>query len=114
MQVGLQHTSLGTRSYHQVCMASNIPPPSVSGKQYTSNKVAKIMENKNKKDMKMQKETVERVQRLCSLDPKKINVQANGVYNNRICSGIGKTPFQPAMQSNFSVTENETFKAVLI
>ena len=72
-------------------MASNIPPPSVSGMQFTSNKVAKIIEKKNKEDTKMQKEKVKRVKRLHDQDPKTINVKADGVYNNRTYSEIRNT-----------------------
>lgn len=113
-QVGIQHTPGGTTSYRQVCMASNIPPPSVSGMQHTSNIVAKSIESKNKEDLKHQREKVKRVKTLRGDNPHTINVQGDGVYSNRIYSGIGKTPFQPATQSTYTVAENETFKHNLI
>ena len=34
-----------------------------------------------------------------------VSVQLYGIYNNRLYVGIGHTPFQPAIQDNY--TENE-------
>ena len=41
-------------------------------------------------------------------NPENINVQSDGMYNNPLYSGVGKTPFQPATQTVYSVAENET------
>jgi hypothetical protein len=37
-----------------------------------------------------------------------ISVSGDARYNNRLESGVGKTPFQPATQSVYCISENET------
>jgi hypothetical protein len=37
-----------------------------------------------------------------------ISVSGHARYNNRLKSGVGKTPFQPATQSVYCISENET------
>jgi 1,6-anhydro-N-acetylmuramate kinase len=37
-----------------------------------------------------------------------ISVLGDARYNNRLESGVGKTPFQPATQSVYCISENET------
>lgn len=114
LQVALHHTPISTTGFRKVCLGSNIPAPSVSGMQHAANKVSEKIEQTNIKDMKQQRELIKEVKRLRGEDPKTINVQADGVYNNAIYSGIGKTPFQPATQCTYTVIENETYKHKIV
>ena len=43
-----------------------------------------------------------------------ISVQSDGIFNNPLYSGIGKTPFQPATQCSYTMVENITPKKMLI
>jgi len=37
-----------------------------------------------------------------------VSVQMDGMYNSRLYAGVGRTPFQPATQTIYTVAENET------
>ena len=43
-----------------------------------------------------------------------ISVSGDARYNNRLESGVGKTPFQPATQSVYCISENETHNKDII
>ena len=43
-----------------------------------------------------------------------INIQAVGIYNNSLYSGVGKTPFQPSTQCSYVVADNMTPKKQII
>ncbi|CAC5424017.1 unnamed protein product [Mytilus coruscus] len=55
LQVGLHHTPISTASYRKICMASNIPPPSVSGMQHTANAISEKVEEENMRDLQRQR-----------------------------------------------------------
>jgi hypothetical protein len=40
-----------------------------------------------------------------------ISVSGDARYNNRLESGVGKTPFQPTTQSVYCISENDCMKA---
>ncbi|CAC5419325.1 unnamed protein product [Mytilus coruscus] len=61
LQVGLQHTPISTASYRKICMASNIPPPSVSSLQHTSNAISEKIEEENMRDLQRQREKIKRI-----------------------------------------------------
>lgn len=114
LQVGLHHTPISTASYRKICMASNIPPPSVSGMQHTANAISEKIEEENMRDLQRQREKIKRIKKIRGENSDVVNIQSDCVYNNAIYSGIGKTPFQPATQCVYTVAENETYKHSII
>ncbi|CAC5424021.1 unnamed protein product [Mytilus coruscus] len=112
--IGLHHTPISTASYRKICMASNIPPPSVSGMQHTANAISEKVEEENMRDLQRQREKIKRIKKIRGENPDVVNIQSDCVYNNAIYSGIGRTPFQPATQCAYTVAENETYKHSII
>ena len=43
-----------------------------------------------------------------------MSVQSDGIFNNPLYSGIGKTPFQPTTQCSYTMVENITPKKQVI
>ena len=57
---------------------------------------------------------VKTVNKIRGMPENEITVQADGIYNNSLFSGVGKTPFQPATQCSYIVAENVTPKKQVI
>lgn len=114
LQIGLSHTPISTSSFQKLCLSCNIPCPSSSGMQYTSNKISKKIEEAAEEDMRQQRQLLKTVNVLRGNEPSLINVQADCVYNNALYSGVGKTPFRPATQCAYTIAENNTFKHQII
>lgn len=109
LQVGLSLSPIGPTGYRRLCLSSNLAAPSCVSLQKTANKVNKQIINENIKDMKRRRQRLKQINILRGLkSPENINVQSDGMYNNPLYSGVGKTPFQPATQMVYSVAENET------
>ena len=108
LQVGLHLSPIGTSSLQRICLSSNIPAPSNYGMQKAANKVNKTIHNANIIDMKQRRARLKKVNEIRGVDSSIISVQGDGMYNNPLYSGIGKTPFQPATQTVYSFAENET------
>lgn len=82
---------------------------------YTSAaKVCKAIERINTADMKERRNALKKINRLRGRSENEINIQADGIYNNSLYSGVGKTPFQPATQCSYVVVENMTHKKQVI
>ena len=60
--------------------------------------------------MKARRKTLRTINLLRGQPETEIAVQYDGMFNNPLYSGIGKTPFQPATQCSYSVVENVTNK----
>lgn len=109
IQVGLTQTPIAGEGLRKICLSANIPAPSSTCLQKSANKVCDKIKSINEADMKRRRQRLIQVNKLRGLEnPNEINVQCDGMYNNNIYSGIGKTPFQPATQTVYSVAENET------
>ena len=94
LNTGLSQTPIGPNSVRKLCLSTNIPAPSSRGFQKCANKVCKTIENVNKSDKKARRKTLRTISLLRG-QPEKA-VQSDGIFNNPLYSGIGKTPFQPA------------------
>lgn len=114
LQIGLSHTPISTSSFQKLCLSCNIPCPSSSGMQYTSNKVSEKIQEAGVEDLRHQRQLLKTVNVLRGDEPSTINVQADCVYNNALYSGVGKTPFRPATQCAYTIAENTTFKHQII
>lgn len=109
LAVGLSKTPMAAAGYIRLCLSTNLPPPSARGIQDACNKILPEIEEINKNDMKMRREKIKDMQRQNGKsNPNVINAQSDGMYNNNLYSGVGKTPFQPATQVIYSLAENVT------
>ena len=114
LNIGLSQTPIGPSNVRKLCLSTNIPAPSRRGLQKCANKVCKTIENVNKSDMKARRKTLRTINLLRGQPETEIAVQSDGMFNNPLYSGIGKTPFQPATQCSYSVVENVTNKKQVI
>jgi hypothetical protein len=95
------------RSFTKILLGGNIPALSASSLQKKSrNKVMWEIQNINEKTMKG------RIKQLLDINKHRdknylhsVSVQMYRIYNSRLYVWIGRTPFQPATQDNY--TENE-------
>ena len=114
LNIGLSQTPIGPSNVRKLCLSTNIPAPSRRGLQKCANKVCKTIENVNKSDIKARRKTLRTINLLRGQPETEIAVQSDGMFNNPLYSGIGKSPFQPATQCNYSVVENVTNKKQVI
>lgn len=115
LAVGLSKTPIAAAGYRRLCLSTNLPPPSAKGIQKICNKVLPEVEKISKEDMKQRREQLKCLQNTSGkTNPNVIDVQSDGLYNNNLYSGVGKTPFQPATQVIYSMAENVTPKHDII
>ena len=114
LNIGMSQTPIGPSNVRKLCLTTNIPTPSRRGLQKCANKVCKTIENVNKSDMKARRKTLRTINLLRGQPETEIAVQSDGMLNNPLYSGIGKTPFQPATQCSYSVVKNVTNKKQVI
>lgn len=82
-QAGLQDTPMGNSKARYLLAAADIPPPSRSAMQKTSNLVGKATKQLNMEDMKDKLETVRKTNELRGVsDPSVINVAFDARYNS--------------------------------
>ena len=108
LNVALTQTSIGPNSVRRLCLATNIPAPSRNAMYIRAAKVCKDIERINTADMKMRRNALKKINKLRGRPETEINIQADGIYNNSLYSGVGKTPFQPATQCSYVIAENMT------
>ena len=108
LHVALTQTSNCPNSVRRLCLGSNIPAPSRNAMYYSAAKVCKDIERINMADMKMRRNGLKKNNKLRGRPENKKNIQADGIYNNSLYSGVGKTPFQPATQCSYVIAENIT------
>ncbi|CAC5391353.1 unnamed protein product [Mytilus coruscus] len=109
LAVGLSKTLTAAAGYIRLCLSTNLPPPSARGIQDACNKILPEIEEISKNDMKMRRERLKDIQQQNGKSsPHIINAQSDGMYNNNLYSGVGKTPFQPATKFIYSLAENVT------
>lgn len=115
LQVGLSKQGISNTGIRQVLAAANVIPPASSNMQKASNKVTKLIQQCNEQDMTRKCDELKHLNVTIgrpASDP--IPAEADGTYNNKIYSGIGKTPFQAGTQSTFLVAENLTKEKKII
>lgn len=115
LQVGLSHTMISNTAFQRILATTSIPPPSYVGMQKAANKVGEAIVTLNKDDMRRQREKLKNLNRIKGLPAAAgIRVEADARYNNKLGSGAGRTPFQPATQVTSTIVENETPKKRVI
>ena len=109
IHVGLSQTPIAQTSLRKILLSGNIRVPAASSLQRRANQVMKEISKINKKDMKRRREEIIEINKLRGKEnPNQISLQTDGMYNNPLYSGVGRTPFQPATQTIYSGAENET------
>ncbi|CAG2191397.1 ORC2 [Mytilus edulis] len=108
IQCGLITSPISNKNLRDILMISNIVPPSSSGMQKTANKVAKQVEELNKKSMQDIRKKLVEENRICGLsDEKLVRVESDCRYNNPLINS-GTTPFQAGTQVVCTMSENNT------
>jgi hypothetical protein len=115
VQVGLAKQGIGPSGLREIMCSMGATPPSLKSLQKGANQVNPKIVSANQKDMK------QRMANLRTLNVKRglphdapINIEADATYNNRLNSGVGKTPYQPATQASYLVAENVTSERQII
>ena len=93
-QVALSHTGMSNTGLSRLLLGTNTPAPSRSYMQATTNKVSKIIQETNEKDMADICENLKIVQD--ERGQTGINIETDARYSNLVHSGVGKTPYQAA------------------
>lgn len=109
VHVGLSQTPIASSSMRKIILSGNMQAPAASSLQRRANKVLKNIVDVNKMDLRKRKNEIIEINRLRGKeDPNTISVQMDGMYNNPLYSGVGRTPFQPATQTVYTAAENIT------
>ncbi|CAG2205598.1 unnamed protein product [Mytilus edulis] len=111
IHVGLSQSPIAYSGIQKIFLSGNILAPTTSSLQRRANTVMKQIEQINKQDMKRRRNDIVEINKLRGKkNPHAISVQMDGMYNNPLYSGVGRTPFQPATQTIYTAAENETSK----
>jgi hypothetical protein len=115
LQVGLAKQGISSSGMIEILSATNTIPPSHSSLQKSANRVNQDLISANKADMKQRITNLQNLNKKRGLaNEKLINIEADATYNNRLCSGLGKTPSQPATQATYVIAENVTAKKDIV
>jgi len=109
LQIGLNRQGIGASGFCDIVNSANMVAPARSGMQKAANKVCDQMVQQNEADM------LQRIEHLKDLNETRalprnhpITVESDGTYNNKMFSGVGKTPFQAGTQATYLTCENTT------
>ena len=109
IQVGLAGSSISNSSFCDILLHGNIPCPSDRVMQRTANRVCEQMKVLNEKDMESIRGQLKELNKIKGIpETTPIKIEGDCRYSNRLNSGGGKTPFQPATQATYTLCENET------
>ena len=106
LQVGLAQNMISNTAMRQIFMCMNIVPPSYASMQKQANTVGETIIKCNEDDMHNEQDTIKHIQECRGTKNQSIAAEGDGRYNNALWSGGGKTPFQPATQMVYTVSEN--------
>ena len=108
VHVGMTQTSISATSLNKILLSASLDAPSISGLQKNANKINPLIENANEQDMKSRRKLIKKINVYNNKPENQISGECDGVYNNSLYTGVGRTPFQPATQAVLSFAENET------
>ena len=108
LNVALMSTPIASTSAVKIFAGCLIPPPSVHGITKNARKVGKSIISKNRQDMKRRRKQLQKLNEWKGRSSSELYAQSDGMYNNPLYSGVGRTPFQPATQCTYTVAENMT------
>ena len=109
MQIGLMQTPVGNSALRWLMLSANIPAPSTKGLQNSGKLVSARVQQINEKDMQERRKTLIDINKYRNqTNPNAINIEGDGIFNNKLYSGVGKTPLQPSTQMLYTVAKNST------
>ncbi len=115
VHAALSQTPISTTSFRKIILGTNTVAPSTKGLQKRANEVLSKIKTINTNDMKERRKRLVEINKLRGSDtPEAVSLQGDGMYNNPLYSGVGRTPYQPATQMVYSVAENETVNKEII
>ena len=114
VQLALSRQGISNTGFSDIISIISIPPPSVSGMNYNARKINPELVKINKADMKEKRDLVKKSNIAQGRNVYELEVEADGTYNNRITSGGGNNPMQPATQVCYPVIENNTPKKYIV
>ena len=114
LNIALTQTPIGGSSLVHLLAGGNIGGPSRRGLANSCKMAGDVIVSENKADMSMRLQQLKKLNRWQGRPENEIPVQIDGVYNNNLYSGVGKTPFQPATQCTVTVAENITPRKQII
>lgn len=108
LQVGLSHTMISNSAMRDIMLALGIPAPASSSMQRQANQVGEIIQSVNTDDMNQRLgslvNTIQTATGQTNVAP--IMAEGDARYNNALSTAGGKTPFQPATQAVYTVSEH--------
>ena len=109
LQTGLMTTMISNKAFCNILLSINIPSPNYAGMQSNSNSAGKAIIDLNKSSMRRLRSHLKDLKELKgeSRDAP-MRIEGDGRFNNPLSSSAGKTPFQAATQSTYTVCEGET------
>ena len=115
IQVGLMKQGMSQTGMREILTSANISSPSKATMQRAANRVGEILIETNQEDLDKQCAELQKLNQAIG-NPKShpIPAETDATYNNRIFSGVGKTPFQAGTQCTMLVAENLTSKKKII
>ena len=96
LNIALTQTPIGGSSLVRLLAGGNIGGPSRRGVTNSSKAASEVIVAENKADMSKRLHQLGKINRWQGRPENEIPVQVDGVYNNNLYSGVGRTPFQPA------------------
>lgn len=114
VQVALSRHGVGPTGFRDVVLAMSMEPPCLSGLYKASDKVSKLITQENQRDMKQKVGYVKEHNKKMGRPQDQLSVQTDAIYNNRLSSGVGNTPTQPATQAIQLVAENNTDRKYIV
>ena len=113
LAVGLQDTPMGNSRCRTLLASMNIPPPSRSAMQATSNLVGETVTKLNKRDMAEKLDMVKSINKARGNEESSINIAMDGRYNSA-CISSRRKPGQNASQSIGIACETMTDKQYIV
>ena len=90
-------------------LSANIPALSTKCLQNSCKLVSVRVQQINEKDMQEIKKTLIDINKYRNqTSPNVIDIEGDGIFNYKLYSGVGKTPFQPSTKTVYMVAKNST------
>ena len=108
LQVALARQGIGPKGLIDLIHGLHMEAPALSGLYKSGARTTDILVKANRKDMSSKLQEAQQTNVRMGRPKHLISLEADGMYNNPISSGAGKTPFQAASQATFIGVENVT------
>ena len=106
VQVSLARQGIGPSGFTDLLHGMQMEAPSLNALYKTSHMVSAKLVDENKRDMCQKLEELKELNEQLGRPRNYISVEADATYNNKLYSGVGKTPQQPGTQATHLMAEN--------